>query len=270
MESVEARDLDPIEESDIDVIRWLRCGADGTGWVSSESACPLVEFLDTLPEPMSKARGEEASGRAASSHPDALLLKYPWLKQYWDKQPLDHGPSRAKKASKGATEAEAQGAVDVEAMDDEELDALFAEVDRKWAEQAHDNAATLGNNDFRVTVLKGKWTLEAKGVVADAISAQARTLYAKAFCESRGMPRSFRAEIGTYGWGVANTLCVAWATKMQFFFNLATKFGDPCHKFTGPQLASFKEPAGFTEAALALVGHKDGVKRVNVVRGLFA
>ena len=81
--------------------------------------------------------------------------------------------------------------------------------------------------DFVVKVLGTVWTWENKSKAADNIWAHAVDEKAIAWCTSKCVPQSFRAEIDKYEVQNVATLCRAWACKMQHYYNRALLRVDP-------------------------------------------
>eukprot|EP00969_Alexandrium_andersonii_P048218 2116374-Alexandrium_andersonii.AAC.1 len=67
------------------------------------------------------------------------------------------------------------------------------------------------HDDFRVTVLGGKFTAAKTGKPFDYIVAMSRGQAAKDFCIRHFEPHSFRCSYAKYGSKAAGVLCRAWA-----------------------------------------------------------
>lgn len=127
----------------------------------------------------------------------------------------------------------------------------------------------LQTGDFVVKVLEGSWTIRHKGVGADAIQGTARSAEATEFCKMLGVPKSARYEIAAYGSseaGVFPRTCVA---KMQHFFNLASRSGQPWKAVPAEHIDSWEEPSEFAILTKALAKSKAAMGRVQQIRSLF-
>ena len=232
----------------------------------------MQEMLDTIPEPERGPSRTHSSGKADGAllgNQDALMKQYPWLSTFWGEGGMGAGSALGDDATPIAKKARASRAM-TEGMDDDEVDTILAEVDRYRADVVAALVVAPPIADFKVGVLGGQWTAEIKGVPVDAVQAIARSLDAKAFCDRRKLPKSFRAEISTYTYDHAFALARGWADKMQHFFNLAEAAEDPLRIFEPDEVASYRESAEFAHAAMELKDHKLAMKRVHLIRSLFA
>ena len=192
-----------------------------------------------------------------------MLRLYPWLRQYTGGSADGHEggketPSGAEVAAAVAAEPD-----DVEALDDEAAARLFEELEAK-RDEAVDRAGE--SRDFTTEIRGGRWTMEHRGVAADSERAKAANRDAETWCRSYSLPLSFTCAYSAYSDEVCSMLCLAWARKMQFFYDIATARG-PAHCYTDADVAAYQEDDGFTVwADLQIV--RSVLNRVDQIRGI--
>ena len=155
-------------------------------------------------------------------------------------------------------------------MEDHEVEAVFAELQRRRAELAASVPAEVSVSDFAVTVLGGAWTRAHRGVVADAMQGHAVGQSAKDFCRRRGVPQSARFELSLYSPPHAGVMARGWAHRMQHFMTLEVAARDEAHVFTADEISSYTEPTEFVQVSEVFRGHAQATKRFRAIRSLFA
>ena len=260
--SIDAATWGVVEMSDVMVLDDLRHGHGACLETARVPRC-LQAFIDILP--LQECNARRAAGpvqRPSSSGHDLLLQQYPWLADLWP----EHKP-HAWTTSPDA--ASAKGPKVDECLDDDEIEAIFSELDRRRAELAASTPAELAVTDFAVKVLGGAWTRSHRGVDADAMQGHAVGNYAKQFCRRRGVAMSARFEISLYSATHASVFARAWAHRMQHFLNCEVAAGDEKYAFSEQDVARYSEPTEFAQAAKALQSQAQAVKRVQSIRALF-
>ena len=259
-----------LDISSVHVLRYLQ---HASGWLLETMAheLPLVDFLDMLPTPtpQRESNAAAASGPRSGGNHDALLLRYPWLQDFGrldKKGGLGEGASSSAKGPGPDGEASHQDGGD---LDDDELAAVFSEVDRYRAELSITAASADATDDFAVVVLGGAWTAANRGLAADAVQGLARGADAAAFCAARGMQKSSRYEISAYSFQWACILARAWAHRMQYFFNKAKLVEEYAVGFSRAEVAAYNEPLELAAAATALSHNAKAMARVVAIRRLF-
>ena len=146
-----------------------------------------------------------------------LLAEHPYLKNFLAQQVGEGSGQNADE-----TPVNTDPAV-TEPLDDDALQELFSEVERK----RHEYAETPGcHGDFLVSLLGGKWAMESKGVPVVAFQGKARNNSpAEDWCNQYALHRSARFEISMYGEQVASALAHGWCDRMSHFFSFGGKFG---------------------------------------------
>ena len=274
LDTMDAALLGNVPLEDVEVIMDLEHVGAGILESTMELPMRLKELVDLLPSAKeTKEEGGQAQGSSSSkkskSNKDVLLAKFPWLEKYWDVGKGGLGTDAKDKGKKDRLGKHSRADGDTRVMDDEEKEAMWAEVLRYRADLATDRASLESIQDFLSTCLGGPWTKVHKGVDADAIRGYAMSKTAIEFCEARGMFQSRRCEISLYTFDHASSFTRAWCHRMQYFLNLALEVGDYSCVFTPEQLSAYEEPIDFTRAALVL-DHKPLCKRAaRQIRQLF-
>ena len=91
-------------------------------------------------------------------------------------------------------------------------------LDAARAALMHDKESDF-SQDFKVSVLGGKWTMENKHTAFDAISGAARGGLNKEFCHWRSLQISVRFDVSVYGQERCQILARAICHKMQPFLS---------------------------------------------------
>ena len=113
-----------------------------------------------------------------------------------------------------------------------------------------------------------KWTIQHKGVSADAIIAESKGKVVQDFCRQRGMKMSARFELNAYGEPTCRIMAEAWAHRMQFFKNICDEHGSDTHVVTPEELDQYLPPQSFLRLAGAASGPL--AKRCAYISSLFA
>lgn len=185
----------------------------------------------------------------------------PWADKAWRKKVAQ--PAEPEGESSDDEGLENEG---IEAWTQEAEEAIWAQVDG-LRKDVIDPKWQMGA--FIVAVLGGKWTMQHRGVSADAIQAAARGAQAIGWCTACHVPKSARYELATYGAANAALLARTWAAKMTFFYNLATASTELLVSFSLEQKASWPEPSEFTEFARQMSSCPRSSARVQQIRRLF-
>ena len=255
-------DVDPGRVVMLDGLVHIDAESVGT-W---EDTRPLQEFLSLFPGPVRAAATTGASsGSRPSAKADTLLQQFPWLADFWpEHKPKPH---RDEEAPIKDVEKDAEDGSIVPLADDE-VEAVFAELDRRRAEVgAMPGAGDV--EDFSVTVLGGAWTMAARGVAADAVQASARSPLAKDFCRRRGLPLSARFEISTYSQEHATVMARAWAHRMQLFLNVEIMSEDIAYEFTQQDKDEYVEPTELAATADHFPEGSRAHRRIEGIRMMF-
>lgn len=188
---------------------------DGALYVQSRfDPVPLERFLDDLPDVAAGSSGDAARQRPDGNSQDSLIQELPWLSKIWNN--IDRSQELPQPPIAEASDARKKAAD--EAMGDDELAAIYEELERRRRKIAED--APANGDDFRVGVKGGAWTMANRGVSADAASARAANALAIEFCHRRSVPKTVRFELSLYGEANAAILARFWAHRMQYFFDL--------------------------------------------------
>ena len=231
----------------------------------SDRPLPLGAFLASLPHvQQAKLSQPSTSSRSSKAKSSSYYDDLPWADQIVQKQKLLKAPaSRGEDADSDSSSATSS---DEPLAFIEDEAALWAKVE---ALKSPVEDPKLRHEDFQVKVLGGKWTMEHKGVGADAIQGLARSREALQFCLKFKVPKSSRYEIATYGEEAAALFARTWVAKMQAFFNLWHSASEAIEAFSQEQYTSWVEPSDFSRQAKALKNNPSARKRVEQLRCLF-
>lgn len=172
---------------------------------------PWGEFLEACPAP-APSRSESTAGKSASrpKAPTELLPEFPWLRKYVNETQTVDRPTSSR-------HTEPNERPEPVALDDEQLEQVYNELEKKRAEWAQEYDPDI---TFRVRVLGGKWTKENLRVAADAVGGHAATETGKEFCKSYKMGSSMRFNFNKYGEVVAAGLAKHWCERMEYWFGI--------------------------------------------------
>ena len=76
------------------------------------------------------------------------------------------------------------------------------------------------HEDFQVSLRGGTWLFTNTGREFDSVRGEAANQAAACWCVEMGLQKSFTASLSAYGELVCLTLCRAWASKMQFLYDV--------------------------------------------------
>lgn len=227
-------------------------------------AVPLQRFLDDLPEAMRpNASGAERASSEGKTQ-ESLIQELPWLSKIWTKidrseEPPRTEPDEAPAAGKGAADPD---------MDDDEVEAIYEELERRRRELAADHPS---GEDFGTTLLGGRWTLRERGDSADVVQGRGRNALAKEFCARRGVPQTARFEIAQYTEANAAILARAWCHRMQYFYDLEVVSGGAAYSFAPEDCRAYVEPTELSRLCVDWAGrHKKGSDRIQALRRMFS
>lgn len=196
-----------------------QCVFTGRGTlVSYADKVLLDDYLGGMPKVASDSRAERSTEAPEKVNAD-IVKKYPWLAGY-----VKENDRRSVVASKGKPVEPDSEPAEADTLDDAQLEAIFASLEKKRAEWRELCAPKRVN--FADLVLGGAWTEENRGVLADGVKASARGKAAQVWCERYhiGKEKSFR--FGRYGERPVAFLSDFWCSRMQYFFDLYAD-GDP-------------------------------------------
>jgi hypothetical protein len=230
---------------------------EGGRFTSPGGAQPLPLILLSLPP--ASARPFQAS---SSAKKETATPQEPWAEKIMQRRAAKqkHNPS----SETDLTEDQHQNETDCEEL---HSDPSILEELRKYRE------AMLGSqevrcNDFQVSLLGGAWTAKHKGVLADAFTGAAKGEEALAHCRSRGIPRSARYEISTYGEENAAAFARSWCSRMQYVFNICCAHEDQEHKLTPKEIENWPEPSEFCRLDRELAGSTRAQQRLAQIKAI--
>ena len=236
--------LPQVPEEQISILRESQLLGGGAIVADSELE-PLRVVLNLLPE-ASRATGDapRAARGPGMSEKAQLVAKYPWMAGLFEADaqvPLRHPPSgleptlplTGKGDEEGDPEEPQTPAVLPEALAEKVLD-------EAWAELCNTRAAVNQNqeDDFRVVVIGGQFTVKNKGAAFEAFAGQVkRGGAAEQFCRDYNLQLNSRYSSQWYGIDAAQTCAREWCARSQYFFNLFVESGNPVYRFTGADVA---------------------------------
>ena len=243
-----------------------------SGFLETKNAMvlPLRDWLQLVPGPAVKDNEDKGSSskRHKKGNNDELLAQFPWLEDYW-RRGTELGNEKESRHSSSSGKKTDEPKVKTYIHDDDELEALWAEVHRYRSELASQFKMLETCDDFKTTCLGGEWTLEHKGVEADAIRGFASGQTAIKFCELQQMKHSKRFELSLYEMGPGGAFARAWCHKMQFFLNIALEAQDLACLFTEADIAKYVQPTEFAEAVRLLERKPLCMRAAKQIRALF-
>ena len=182
--------------------------ADGAWLFSEFDLVPWYLFVKDL------EIGRRGAGGAAA--PAGHARAVPAWAARWLRTDTSRDTFRASAhATAPAAAAAAAPEVELTAEQEAEVDAELAEV-RAWLA----GVLPAHTHHFSVRVLGGRWTRRNRGRPWDAVQGFARSEMAILFCQSFGMQQSARFGRTHFVKHQGYDLAIAWAERMQFYFNM--------------------------------------------------
>ena len=209
--------------------------------VTDEEAIPWHAFHLNLPQRQAaaaEARPAAPGGGGGQASLD-LLAAYPWLAGLAERQARPR-PGQARGSAASGTPAAMAAPPGGPEGEEEELEAVFAELYRRREEWAV--LAPLGGEDFVTGVLGGAWTKRERGRVYDAYQGRAAHRASQDFCERYGLQKSARFGIDVFGDRMAGQLSRAWCHRLQYYYDLEAARGRDSG-FTAEDHGQYEEPA---------------------------
>jgi len=223
----------------------------------SDPPLPLDCFLASPPYALvSNVNQTKAASTASTAKPSSYFDDLPWAEKLLQrKRPFrasgPEGPDSDSDSGSPQASAEFLNPPADEALLWSHIEELKAEMDDpkvRW-------------EDFQVKVLGGAWTIEHKGVGADAIQGHARGQEAIAFCNSLKVPQSARYETRTYGEEAAGIFARNWTSNTQAFMNIWLDAKQSLTAFSQEHYSPWTEPSEFARQAITLAENSQGRKR---------
>ena len=227
------------------------------------SVWPMVSF-EWFSRDMDASAAEPRAGRARRS-PHLAGEVEEWETAWFnrvDGVPLREGGGRAAaEEGKGDPATHAIGPLDAEG----EAEAWVA-VDeaRAWVER---HAPPDIGEDFFVTVLGGRWTMEHLHMPWDALAAKSRGGLPVHFCTTFRLQRSVRFSRNRYGAEVCLRLCTEWCRRMQYFYTWWVENTD-LESDIPEYVATAYDDLEFIEWTLALGAGSEAWPRAMQIRGI--
>jgi len=239
---------------------------EGSSVVGIGHDVPLGEFLASLPTPEVKKQKTNNNKKATR---EKLVKALPWAERGLNAQ-----RRRSTTKVKDKYTSSSESSFDDEEDPKEHLKDEDARNDRRLEElevlrSKYEDRDSWRIQDFVVKVLGTKWTWEHKGKAADNIEAHAVSELVCEWCEAYRVPKSFRAEIDKYDAANAATLCRAWCSNMQHYFNRALLQKDYKACVWGVEDRKWVPPKDVEYLRAAFHGNRDGLKRIAQITRLF-
>jgi hypothetical protein len=252
-----------VPEDQLGVLTGVWCQGGNVAFCDA-AAVPFGAFLERLP-PLKEQRSRAGPAKpnpGRAGYQVGLETAYPFLQHFLSETPA----KAASGSSPGAGSVDSDGPSEgSQPLDDEALAAAFDEL-HKAREAWAPTDDSLGE-DFKVNLLGGAWSMQAKGKAVVACLASARTPRATKWCVQYGMHRSGRFEVSLYGEKAAQAFAHAWAHRMQFFLNLYLASNEDRYRYTQSDKDSYLEPTEFTAMASTLAGKM--LSRASQLRATF-
>jgi hypothetical protein len=259
-----AADIAHIDVDNIYVIRDAFF-TGGTTIQSAESLIPFRIFLLRVPEPKQPSRNSDENPR--DRKPGGTIIDdIPWLKKtmkefdFW-KEVTKQPKSAKKKVDAVGSES------DLSDLDDETMEVALDEL--------HDARADLLSScpldafeDFRITVLGGRWLRLHRNKAFDAVLAKCRGEAAADFCIRRGEHRSCRFTV-SLGLPTCGVLARSWCHKMQHFYSWELGVDEGVDAHLSPAIVQeYEEPQELRDLS-ASTADAEVLRRIHDIRTLF-
>jgi len=280
-----AHEVDDQPESEVYVLTGIM--EMGSELVADGPEYNLAQFLAGLQQHKKVRQEQQPSEKkmggagAKAEEWAAMVAKYPWLAESATSRPAKRSRLPAGAASSAHCEAEGDDGADEEEdvdaggaagleLDDETVEAIFAELDSKreeWSRVYGDKELT----DFKTGLLGGAGTFKEVGAVADFVCCEASTRQAKAFVKKYGLRASKRCSLTAYDSVHNSTVLVqGWGHRMQHYLDLYRCSGDEMYTFTVADHNRYVETDEFREMAARGGKFLDVVQSIRSVMPFFA
>ena len=247
-----AADVEVGDGDDVQVLFGLRY--DG-GTRISTTQCPMgLAYLLSGSEPghvceQGDAGQELQPPEKADEHYEKLLQVMPWLELLDEKQGFMGSTSSKAKSSGGGGGSGHHDDRRVE-IDEDELLAGLADLEKARASAVDEHAATSGGRDFVPRIRGGESQIAKSGEAVHASQAQTTTKAARKWATDNSLQVTFKATFSEHGPHAARVLTRSWCHRMQFFYDMM--LAHECEadfEFTPERIASYIEPAELTALA---------------------
>ena len=152
-------------------------------------------------------------------------------------------------------------------LDDDQLETLFVRLEAKrasWEEASGKEAAMAA---FKVRILKGKWTLEHTGELADYCLGEHKGKDAKRFCQRYQLQDNMRFSMHLYGDREAYCMAAAWCSKMSHLYEVYLAQANEDYIFADADIASWDTPADYVEYCAAMNPKQlSGARKIDKIR----
>ncbi|CAK0876678.1 unnamed protein product [Prorocentrum cordatum] len=261
----EAERFVDVRASDVDVYTGLEYSEDCVFVSAAKFAVPLDIFISrcSVDAPAAAGRG---SGAGASAH---RKPKGPAASQDRDSREKLMGCTRSAKL-RLASSSSSSGDSDLEELDMDVADAEAMWKELQGARAALDQTEDSRFDDFRV-VLRGniKGEVSKKGSAQSCHTGTAIGQDVVQWCRDRRTPFSGRYGVDKFEAGNSFFMASAWCHRMQYFYNLAHRHGDPLRRFTAEEVAGYRAQAVYLEAREAICRRPGCAERVRELDRLF-
>ena len=234
----------------------------------ADQAVEIGEFLTGVhvgpaaKEPPKK----KAKAKAGPSITPEMLAMYPWLASDTKaKASKSFGGAASSSSGVPADEDVLADAVAVETLDDDGLEALYAELEKKREEWAVHTSEDVADAMFKVTVLKGKWTFEKTGMAYDAVRAFA-SAPVREWCRKYSLQDAKRWNVLLYGEAETFTIAKAWCSKMAYLYNIWMSQGSEDYEFTAAEVDAWPVPKEYSDLLPTLNKKQSEGKSVSMMR----
>ena len=210
-------DLPQVKEEEVYVLPHIALhhqgSADVCSWAQFVPFSRCVLDTDSLPKATKEPTQQESKRVKRSDDMEETLLKHPWLSAYV------RGQASSTTTGSGAQSSGSRRQPREEELGDEQLDAVFAELERTRAKWRVEDRIEVQH--FKCVVLGGAWTKQHVGVAVDTIKARACGKPVEQWCLLHGLPRSMSFSIRKFGEEMAGALGQCFCAVLEFFYTEA-------------------------------------------------
>ena len=222
----------------------------------------LVAYLASLP-PLVKAPAEKKAKTedGVRQIPAAVVSRLPWLTASSAPSGSARGSSGrhiAEPEQKSDSEADVVDAATADDLGDDDTEAIYCALEarrREWEATEREVGSIVA---FKLSFLKGQWAKKHTGRAWDRAKAYAAEPCVHDWCTEYGMKGETTFTAATYGDDAAMSLARAWASRMNYLYELWLSQVEPHYAFTASDLAGWQMPTDAKDAIAAFNAKQKG------------
>ena len=133
-------------------------------------------------------------------------------------------------------------------LTDDELTTLFKALEGRRMEWGALKLSKDTSEEFKITFLKGTWTMEHKGVPCNNVKSYASGEVAEQFCDLYRLGKNASFGLQHYGHKIAVAFARAWCSRMSHVFGTCDAQSLKNYNFSEEDIASWVPPHGWAGA----------------------